>query len=304
MASTKMSWFDFPGEIRNQIYDLLLISSMPIEICVCKGDLRRTRPIHPGNRHYAGSKDYYADSEDDEEDCQHQPPGHGAGPSTAILATCRAIYNEACPILYADNTFMIHAKKKAALSTFLDRIGNHNATCIRQLHIPFPSAKIRRQFEVVSDEEKAALVRRGGHSFGALPKEAFSESWKAATVTNTVDNDKSKGKRKGKDMLRLTNPIMLDLIRERCTSLETLETMVGTVHLNYMVRTRGLEAAAMALVDDEFRKVPQVKKVVINMYYHFDAVGKWWAVNAVKLGWEVVVHKRAAKWVFDPERVS
>lgn len=284
-------WFNYPGEIRNQIYELLLISSMPIEICVCKGDLRRTRPMHPGTRHYAGSKDYYAESEDDEEDCQHHPPGDDAGPSTAILATSRRVYNEACQMLYADNCFMIHAKKKAALSTFLNRIGNQNAACIRQLQIPFPSVKIRPGFECVSDEEKTAMIRRGGHSFGALPNEAFSEAWTEATVE------------KGQEMLRLTNPIMLDLLRERCTSLETIETMVGTVHLNYMVRTRGLEAAAMALVDAKFREeVPQAKDVVINMHHHFDAVGKQWATHAVqKLGWKVVVHKRATKWVFESD---
>ncbi|KAK3369500.1 hypothetical protein B0T24DRAFT_596237 [Lasiosphaeria ovina] len=42
----------------------------------------------------------------------------------------------------------------------------------------------------------------------------------------------------------------------------------------YMIRTRGLGAAAMELVDAKFREVPQVKDVVINMYHHFDAVGK------------------------------
>jgi hypothetical protein len=90
-------------------------------------------------------------------------------------------------------------------------------------------------------------------------------------------------------VLRLTSPIMLDLTRVRCTSLETIETMVGTVHLNYMVRTRGLEVAVMALVDAKLREVSQVKDMVTNIYHHFDAVGKQWAIYALKLGWKVMV---------------
>ncbi|KAK0721094.1 hypothetical protein B0H67DRAFT_578126 [Lasiosphaeris hirsuta] len=267
-VSVNMSFrfLDLPGEIRNQIYPILLISSEPIEVCICMGELRRTTPRFPEHRRYN-----LEDSDDENDvDCRCTPPGIDSGPSTAILATCQQIHTEAVHQLYSQNIFTVFSNKHVSLPAFLNRIGTSNARYIRHLCIPMPH--VRAQFRSNLDRRRPEEGR--GRPVPVVRFKTYPSA--------------------GEGALRcLSDPLMLSLIRERCTSLDTLEIVAGTAQdLDRYVRKRGLVEEALALLDSEFRAVVPSGNIVVNRYWR---PGIWdddeWVQLMRGLGWNVVTHK-------------
>ncbi|KAK3314226.1 hypothetical protein B0H66DRAFT_374428 [Apodospora peruviana] len=268
-----LGFLDFPGEIRNQIYSDLLVSSEPIEICVCKGPLSRGRI-----RKERQDSLYDSDKEEENDgitDCQHDDPlpdeeeiarrgdDIDVGPYTAILATCRQVYREANPVFYSRNRFVIFAKKTAALPVFLDRIGAENAPHIRHLCIPYPHVKVRSDL--------------AHYPTGRLMK---AEELRAAAYA--IDDDRP--------VFALSKPQFLDLMKERCTGLETIETLVHTGEgLQLYLHWHGLMEDVMSLMDSLFRSVVgREGKVVVNLYEWHS--GQQWFKVAQGYGWTTVVH--------------
>ncbi|KAJ1326877.1 hypothetical protein MN608_08325 [Microdochium nivale] len=93
------SLLDLPGEIRNDIYQLVLSRDEPLNV--------------------AGYSSVFM----------------GPQMSTALLRTNKQVHNEASAILYGQNTFDARGK----LVSFLDQIGRANAASIARLMISFPT---------------------------------------------------------------------------------------------------------------------------------------------------------------------
>ncbi|KAK4131523.1 hypothetical protein BT67DRAFT_356761, partial [Trichocladium antarcticum] len=108
-----------PGELRNQIYENLVVFSDPVHIYQQTDDSRA-----------------------------HEPAGSGLHAVLASLfLTCRQVHGEASAIFYSQNKFMLPANSSAAshqfqanflFRWFVDRIGPRNATALRHLSVPFP----------------------------------------------------------------------------------------------------------------------------------------------------------------------
>lgn len=267
-----LGFLDLPGEIRNQIYPILLISSEPIEVCICIGELRRTTPRFPEHRRYN-----LEDSDDENDsDCRCRPPGIDAGPSTAILATCRQIYIEAVHHLYSQNIFTVFSNKRASLSAFLTRIGTSNASYIRHLCIPMPHVRARFRPNL------GPRHRLGSEGLEPVPHVGFK------TYPSTE-----------REALRcLSDPAMLNLIQEQCTGLETLEIVAGTTEdlLDRYVRKRGLVEEALKLLDSEFGSIVKAPwgKLVVNRYERpgvEDDEDDEWVQLMRDYGWAVLTHK-------------
>ena len=78
LRAMALGFLNIPGELRNIIYENILISALPIEICICKGYLRRSRPP-VGNRcrySYRPTKD----PNEQQLNCPHAAPGLDSGP--------------------------------------------------------------------------------------------------------------------------------------------------------------------------------------------------------------------------------
>lgn len=107
-----------PGEIRNQIYENLVVFSQPVHI--------------------------YRNDEADQ-----QPPGPNLDVQLlSLFLTCRQVHAEASAIFYSQNTFILPPNSSIAphqiqanflFRWFLDRIGPRNAAALRHLAVPFPA---------------------------------------------------------------------------------------------------------------------------------------------------------------------
>jgi len=267
-----IGFLHLPGEIRNPIYKHLLVSSEPIEICVCTGDLRRTTPKFPRDRRWE-----LDDSEDDnDKDCLCLPPRRGTSVITAILVANRQIHAEANALFYSANHFVVFTSKTSTLSTFLDRIGRQNAGLIRHLSIPFPHVRLKVQLEECwsSDDEESPA---------GPPSVQDYES---------VKNDAE---------FRISNPAVLDMISQQCTGLQTLETVVGTAQRPNrnveMIHDGQLIPKAMQFLDSRLRDgIPSLKNIFINLYMlpwaGPERMKRWrmWESLISELGWTPEYH--------------
>ncbi|KAH8600236.1 hypothetical protein B0O99DRAFT_590614 [Bisporella sp. PMI_857] len=195
----------FPSEIRNQIYELLLVLAEPIEIT----------GYHLNSVSEALPQPLWS------------PTRKGFDLCPAILAVNKQIYREAAPLLYSMNSFMVgesvasytYEPPRAILASFLDRIGSQNAGFLRRICIAFPSF----------DGYYTGNVALQGDSILAL-----------------------------------------ELIRDKCINLATLETSLETTtvverSLDSLNNPRAA-AEALALVDACFKEISSLEELVVNVY--------------------------------------
>ncbi|KAK3395335.1 hypothetical protein B0T20DRAFT_442822 [Sordaria brevicollis] len=135
-----LGFFSLPGEIRNQIYESLLVFSEPITIYTEDWD-----------KH---NDDKDASPKDNEESRVHIDNilERKRWPLSSRLLTVflisKQVYLEASAVFYSQNHFRAppslcrfpHAQLQSnyVMRGFIDRIGNRNLTCLRHLCIPFP----------------------------------------------------------------------------------------------------------------------------------------------------------------------
>ena len=107
-----------PGELRNQIYENLVVFSDPVHI--------------------------YQQTDDSN---THEPALHAR--LVSLFLTCQQVHQEASAIFYSQNKFILPPNASAAphqiqanllFRWFLDRIGPRNAVVLRHLGVPFPVA--------------------------------------------------------------------------------------------------------------------------------------------------------------------
>ncbi|KAK5652420.1 hypothetical protein OQA88_10462 [Cercophora sp. LCS_1] len=254
---------DLPGELRNAIYEDVLTSSLPIEICICRGYVRRTNPPVSEDRQPPYE---WEPSVEPQPTCPHV----ALDQRTSILTTNRQIDKEARPVYYHKNQFLIHAAPATTLRTFLQRIGKQNASFIRHLCIPFPLVGLR--FEIGS-----SIARSGRTFFTYRGRVSFRRKYGPRIV-----KDPSSGL-----VPHPSAETMLAIISEHCTNLDTIETVAGTLssapHLdNLGVETQGVLFALSLLRSS----VPWAERVVVNLSGPQD--GKDWAKIQTECPWVVV----------------
>lgn len=260
-----LSFLNMPSELRGIIYENVLISALPIEICICKGSLCRSRPPVGDRRSY-----YYGPSNDPNEqqlNCPHVAPGLNSGPHTAILATNRQLYSETRPILYAKNCFVIYARRMGALRTFLQRIGNRNASAIRHLCIPFPFIELHPAIK--------SQIRASGRLYRRPSGRELMRSSHAPDIIKSPDSS---------FIPHEAATTVLGMINECCTGLDTLEMVVGTLSMDYFVYDLGVQAQAITfLVKQLWSSIPWVQRIIFNLYDDEDK-REWVAVQSLCQG--------------------
>ncbi|KAL2158129.1 hypothetical protein VTH06DRAFT_4697, partial [Thermothelomyces fergusii] len=173
-----------PGEIRNQIYSDLLLSS-PHAIPIFRGD--------------ADKKAAAATEE-------------VLSVLTALLRTCRQIHREAGTLFYSRAHFALppdasraphQAQANLLFRAFLDRIGPHNAALIRHLTIPFP---VDPDLFLQRASEEARREPESGHR-------ADEQQWRVGSDDDDDDDDDDD-----------THPAssLISALRRRCPAIETL----------------------------------------------------------------------------------
>ncbi|KAN0068465.1 hypothetical protein V8E54_013189 [Elaphomyces granulatus] len=109
-----MNFFDFPAEIRLQIYEELLVLSEPVLFMTSWNKLNK-RPFLQLQKRY--------------------------GLCPALLRASKSVYHEASPLLYSRNRFdftdLASRGRLSALTSFFNQTGDKNASFIRHLCIDF-----------------------------------------------------------------------------------------------------------------------------------------------------------------------
>lgn len=194
-----LTLLDLPLEIRNEIYQNLLV--VPCFVHLCPGD----ESASPRRADGAEPLDLWP----------------------AILRTTRSIRDEATPMLYSRNAFVLATadpwvcglSEVRVVKGFLSVIGAENATYIRHVSVAFP---------IFSDY-------RSGH----MALESYSE-----------------------DVIRLFRDSCTGLVRletEADRKLNMLEALL-------LRGGPQLVDEAVAVVDARFRTIPSLKHIVVNMF--------------------------------------
>ncbi|KAI0906874.1 hypothetical protein F4823DRAFT_630923 [Ustulina deusta] len=110
VRSSRIGFFGLPAEIRNEIYNILL---------VIKGSIYLERIPASGPMQVCAGDPEWASS-------------------TMLLRVSRQMHHEAAPIAYGRNTFVVSPDQYDALRHFLTRLGPLNASLLRTLIIDFP----------------------------------------------------------------------------------------------------------------------------------------------------------------------
>jgi hypothetical protein len=109
-----MNFFDFPAEIRLQIYEELLVLSEPVLFMTSWNKLNK-RPFLQLQKRY--------------------------GLCPALLRASKSVYHEASPLLYSRNRFdftdLASRGRLSALTSFFNQTGDKNASFIRHFCIDF-----------------------------------------------------------------------------------------------------------------------------------------------------------------------
>lgn len=219
-----LSFLELPFEIRDQIYrDLLLI---PSYIHLCPGaEWGKQRP------------------------CQANA-GEPLGLCLAILRTNKFIRDEATPILYSYNSFVMATLDPGAFGRaevrvaegFLNSIGPKNAAFVRHVSIAFPIFRNYREGYLVLEDHSEEVI----------------------------------------ELLRDRCPGLLRLETEAALSLNTLEVLLVWKH--YPIADE-----AMGVVDAEFRTISSLEKIVVNMFPLMGSASPAMREKMSDQGWEVCV---------------
>ncbi|KAL8905563.1 MAG: hypothetical protein Q9207_002553 [Kuettlingeria erythrocarpa] len=141
MAQKQSTFLSLPGELRNRIYDLLLLYVPRSR----GGDPNYIDPYTSGSSHDAPVLSYRI---------RLHP---------AIIATCKSIMSEALPTLYAGNTFGLWATRA---TYFTGMIGSQNAGLLRDVSIGMNGLRqIPEQLKLDQAFEHCAALKRFEISF-------------------------------------------------------------------------------------------------------------------------------------------
>ena len=200
-----MNFFNFPAEIRLQIYEELFVLPEPIRLF--RTGWPNLNALPPADTALLLYKRY--------------------GLCPALLRCSKSVNHEASPLLYSGNRFEFtdmnptlrrRLTQSAALASFLTKIGHRNASFIRQICIDFPT------FENDNPESVA------------LQKESIK---------------------------------MLEIIRDNCTGIAKLETLLCGPYSSGLEIDRspfGAEAALEPL-DTHLEAISSLKEVIVQCIY-------------------------------------
>jgi len=90
----------------------------------------------------------------------------------------------------------------------------------------------------------------------------------------------------------------LDLVRDTCTSIRTLELLVSPNCENYVLSDSSIAAEALDLLDNHFKNIPSLKEIVINFEVYPEQDASDDLTKMHDYGWTVKVTKLPKKkWI-------
>ncbi|KAL2211079.1 hypothetical protein CC79DRAFT_1331447 [Sarocladium strictum] len=131
-TASKASFLQLPSELRNTIYELLLLHLEPID------------PVYPDP----------------------------LGLTTGLFRVCKAIHHEATSLLYSRNRFDFTVADPEKLTLFFEKIGSRNAGCVRDILIRFPEFHNLEPGNVTLDEGSISMLMTLQSSCANLSKVA------------------------------------------------------------------------------------------------------------------------------------
>jgi len=98
----------------------------------------------------------------------------------------------------------------------------------------------------------------------------------------------------------------LELIRDTCTSITTLELSLPSGHPNsYSTACKPVKQEALDLLDARFKAVPSLKEIIVNFKVHSEEDLSYTnRINMRDRGWTVKVTKLRKIWISDDDRVE
>ncbi|KEF51026.1 uncharacterized protein A1O9_12910 [Exophiala aquamarina CBS 119918] len=98
----------------------------------------------------------------------------------------------------------------------------------------------------------------------------------------------------------------LELIRDTCTGVETLELSVPPEHCNYALSHSVIAAEALNLLDMHFKSIPSLKEIIVNLnMYPQRAPSDDLTKKMKNYGWTVKVTELPKKvWISNDDRVE
>ncbi|KAJ4385868.1 hypothetical protein N0V85_008033 [Neurospora sp. IMI 360204] len=137
---TKPHFLRLPGEIRNQIYESLLVFSEPIVV-----HAEEWHEEHDGNNKSNKGDGVVRMHLDNASERKRWPLSSRL---LTVFLICKQIHLEASAVFYSHNQFRVppllcrfpdaQLQSNYVMRGFIDRIGPRNLTCLRHLCIPFP----------------------------------------------------------------------------------------------------------------------------------------------------------------------
>jgi hypothetical protein len=117
-----LNFFSLPSEVRNTIYEMLLLNEEPIDPCA----------------HY------------------HRPRVF----AIRLFRANKAVHREASSLFYAQNCFDFTDHTSHDIVTFLDQVGPHNASYIRHIYIDFPRLPYLRAGNITLEDESDRILAK------------------------------------------------------------------------------------------------------------------------------------------------
>ena len=107
--------------------------------------------------------------------------------------------------------------------------------------------------------------------------------------------------------MRLHKPHInnLELIRDTCTGIRTLELLVSEDTDNYVLSDSPIAAQALYLLNTHFKDIPSLKEIVINFEVYPEQEPSGDLTKIHDCGWTIEVTKLPKKtWISDDGRVE
>ncbi|PPJ51444.1 hypothetical protein CBER1_09166 [Cercospora berteroae] len=187
LPKSKINFLDLPPEIRNQIYEELLVLKRPIEFCPepfhFDGCLRRHCSQFFGGLGQADKSDF-----ERAENHHHQYYKHNLFPVTAVMRTNRQIHEESSSIFYGQNVFSFSSVAGFVhLDYFLYQIGLGKCALLRKLIVCHPMFSVYPRSNRGEDQfAKAGSLIRADPIYD--PTFTYARRWWADGCHYTVDS--------------------------------------------------------------------------------------------------------------------
>ncbi|GIZ37357.1 hypothetical protein CKM354_000080700 [Cercospora kikuchii] len=186
LPKSKINFLNLPPEIRNQIYEELLMLKRPIEFCPepfhFDGCLRRHCSHYFGGLGQTDKSDFErADNH------YHQYYEHKLFPMTAVMRTNKQIHEETSSIFYGQNVFSFSSVAGFVhLDYFLYQIGLAKCALLRKLIVCHPMFSVQPRSNRGEDQfARAGSLIRADPIYG--PGFQYARRWWANGRPYTVD---------------------------------------------------------------------------------------------------------------------